>query len=137
MKRLSAVAAVLIGFGGTALAEDATTPPKGSTSLMEVLGDGVQIYACAATDHDYAWVFRSPEAVLLDAQGHQVGSHGAGPTWTLADGSSVIGEKVAEAAREYRRRQSPRDGLRSDPCGRNGAHPLFGRLPVPALIRTA
>jgi hypothetical protein len=98
MKRLSAVAAVLIGFGGTALAEDATTPPKGSTSLMEVLGDGVQIYACAATDHDYAWVFRSPEAVLLDAQGRQVGSHGAGPSWTLADGSSVIGEKVAEAA---------------------------------------
>ena len=98
MKRWSAVVALLIGFVGTALAEDATAPPKGSVSLMEVLGDGVQVYSCDATDRGYAWVFRGPEAALFDARGRQVGSHGAGPSWKLADGSSVIGEKVAEAA---------------------------------------
>jgi hypothetical protein len=98
MKRLSAVAALLIGFGAAALAEEATAPPKGSTSLIELVGDGVQVYSCDATDRGYAWVFRGPEAALFDAQGRQVGSHGAGPSWKLADGSSVIGEKVAEAA---------------------------------------
>ena len=98
MRPLSAVVALLIGFGGTALAEEATAPPKGSTSLLEVLGDGVQVYSCDATDRGYAWVFRRPEAALFDAQGRQIGSHGAGPSWTLADSSTVTGEKVAEAA---------------------------------------
>jgi hypothetical protein len=63
-----------------------------------VVGDGVQVYSCDAGGGGYAWVFRAPEAALFDRAGRQVGSHGAGPRWTLADGSSVLGEKVAEAA---------------------------------------
>jgi hypothetical protein len=89
---------VLLGLGGAALAEDATSPPAGATSLAEFLGDGVQVYSCDAAGGGYAWVFRAPEAALFDARGRQVGSHGAGPRWTLADGSSVVGEKVAESA---------------------------------------
>jgi len=97
VRSFGAVAAVLIGLGSTALAEDPTAPPKEAAALAELLGDGVQIYACTATDRGFAWVFRGPEAALFDAQGRQVGSHGAGPSWTLADGSSVVAEKVAEA----------------------------------------
>ena len=97
MRCLAAAAAVLIGLSGGALAEDATAPPKGSASLVELQGDGVQVYACTATDRGFAWVFRGPEAALFDAEGRHVGSHGGGPSWTLADGSSIVGEKIAEA----------------------------------------
>lgn len=98
MKRLSAAAVLLLGLGGSALADEAVAPPKEAVGLLEVSADGVQIYACEAKDQSYAWVFRSPEAALFDAQGRQVGIHAAGPSWKLADGSSVVGDKVAEAA---------------------------------------
>jgi Protein of unknown function (DUF3455) len=96
MKRLTMAAALLLGFGGTAMAQE-VAPPKGSASLLEVAADGVQIYTCEAKSQSYAWVFRGPEAALFDASGRQIGTHGAGPRWTFADGSSIIGEKVAEA----------------------------------------
>jgi Protein of unknown function (DUF3455) len=98
MRRLSMVAVVLTGLSGTAAAADATAPPAGATRLLEVVGDGVQIYSCEASGGNYAWVFRGPDAALFDSAGRQIGSHGAGPRWTLGDGSSVVAEKSAEAA---------------------------------------
>jgi hypothetical protein len=97
MGRLRAAAALLIGLSGTAAAADPTAPPAGATRLLEVAGEGVQIYSCDASGGGYAWTFRAPDAALFDGAGRQVGSHGAGPRWTLADGSSVVGEKTAEA----------------------------------------
>ena len=35
---------------------------------------------------------------FFDAAGKDVGHHGAGPSWSLADGSAVTGKKVAQAA---------------------------------------
>ena len=55
---------------------------------------GAQVYECT-TDAagKLAWQFREPIATLL-VDGKTVGRHYAGPTWELADGSTVVG-KVA------------------------------------------
>ena len=45
----------------------------------------------------YAWVLKAPDAVLTDAGGAVVGTHGAGPEWTSTDGSMVNGMKVLQA----------------------------------------
>jgi hypothetical protein len=38
---------------------------------------------------------KAPDAKLLDDSGKEIGSHFAGPTWKLADGSQVQGALVA------------------------------------------
>ena len=53
--------------------------PDGARLLFALGADGVQIYACQARDGGHAWVFQAPEAMLFDASGRQVGTHGAGP----------------------------------------------------------
>jgi hypothetical protein len=76
-------------------AQDNTQPPAGQQAVLTVKGDGVQIYACKEADGTAKWVFQGPEAKLLDANGKEVGSHGAGPFWKMADGSLVKGQLVA------------------------------------------
>jgi len=101
MKHLAAgaAAAILIGMGDVAAAADqaAVAPPQGSAPLLELVGDGVQVYTCEAKEGGFAWSFKAPEANLFDTQGRQVGTHFAGPTWKLDDGSEVVGEVVAKA----------------------------------------
>ena len=101
MKHLAAgaAAAILVGMGDVATAADqaAVAPPKSSASLLEVAADGVQIYTCEPKEGGFAWSFKAPEANLFDTQGRQVGTHFAGPTWKLDDGSEVVGEVVAKA----------------------------------------
>ncbi len=58
---------------------------------------GVQQYACNGT----AWTLVAPAADLFDDTGVQVGTHAAGPTWTLTDGSAIRGTKLAEAAVDH------------------------------------
>jgi hypothetical protein len=91
--------AILIGTGGVAAAADqaAVAPPQGSTPLLELVADGLQLYTCEAKEGGFAWAFKAPEANLFDTQGRQVGTHFAGPTWKLDDGSEVVGEVVAKA----------------------------------------
>ena len=92
-------AAILIGAGIFAARADqaAVAPPEGSTPVLEVVADGVQIYTCDPKDGGFEWSFKAPEANLFDQQGRQVGTHFAGPTWKLDDGSEVVGEVVAKA----------------------------------------
>ena len=53
---------------------------------------GVQKYRCSNTAAGSpAWTFVAPDAKLFSACGHQVGTHYAGPTWALANGSTVVG----------------------------------------------
>ena len=69
------------------------TPP-GQVLFLETLAFGVQIYECmgqANPSPSYAWSFRAPEAALVNRSGQGIGRHFAGPTWELADGSSVTG----------------------------------------------
>ncbi|MBV9351687.1 MAG: DUF3455 domain-containing protein [Mycobacterium sp.] len=90
--------AILIGTGDVAAADQAAVaPPQGSTPLLELVADGVQIYTCEAKEGGFAWSFKAPEANLFDNQGRQVGTHFAGPVWKLDDGSEVTGEVIARA----------------------------------------
>ena len=76
-----------------------TTVPVGARLVLQVLGDGVQIYTCAARSGAPAWSFQAPEANLLDPATHQVlGKHGAGPMWVWNDGSAVSGKVVRTQA---------------------------------------
>jgi hypothetical protein len=90
----------------------ALAPPAGATVKLHAHAVGAQIYTCtasAATNADggagadagattYAWVLKAPDAKLYDSGGTQVGTHGAGPSWTWRDGSVANGAKVAELA---------------------------------------
>jgi hypothetical protein len=93
------------GLGGAAWLTPATIPPAlavpaGATVKAHVYALGSQIYTCSASAADagtqtYAWTLKAPDAKLFDADGVQVGTHGAGPHWTWNDGSVAIGMKVA------------------------------------------
>jgi uncharacterized protein DUF3455 len=92
-------AAILIGTGPIPARADqaAVAPPQHSAAVLELVADGVQIYTCDAKEGGFEWSFKAPEANLFDKQGRQVGTHFAGPTWKLDDGSAVVGELVPKA----------------------------------------
>ena len=92
-------AAVLLGAAALAAEADPTAvaPPEGSALLLELVADGVQVYTCDAKEGGFVWSFKAPEANLFDRQGRQIGTHFAGPTWKIDDGSAIVGEVVARA----------------------------------------
>lgn len=113
-------AALLAALASPAGAQEAPVmPPAGAAPFFDVVADGVQVYGCEARDGAPAWVFKGPEALLFDASGRQVGTHGAGPHWRLADGSATVGAVAANAP-------APRPGaipwllLRATPEGAPG-----------------
>jgi len=69
--------------------------PRDARVVLQAKGNGVQIYACTAANDGAKWVLKGPDAKLLDAAGKTIGSHFAGPTWKLEDGSQVQGELMA------------------------------------------
>lgn len=69
--------------------------PRDARVVLQAKGDGVQIYACSAANDGAKWVLNGPDAKLLDAAGKAIGSHFAGPTWKLEDGSQMQGELIA------------------------------------------
>jgi Protein of unknown function (DUF3455) len=74
---------------------DAIKAPAGKVVLI-AHARGDQIYTCQSTpDGKYAWVLKAPEAQLFDDMGAMIGSHSAGPTWKLDDGSAVKGKAAA------------------------------------------
>lgn len=78
---------------------DITLPPPGSKVSFTALGKGVQIYSCSAPttpDQPFQWSFQAPEAILTGSAGEALGTHGAGPTWTLTDGTLFTGKLVAQ-----------------------------------------
>jgi Protein of unknown function (DUF3455) len=98
------------GLGAPSAARAATSQVQPPPNLPEVLrvpagakptarfhATGAQVYTCVATDGKYGWVLARPDATLRDASGAVVGTHGAGPTWTSKDGSSVVGKKLEQA----------------------------------------
>lgn len=62
--------------------------PATAELVLSVHARGVQHYRCDAG----AWVLVAPEVTLFG------GTHGAGPTWTHTDGSSVVGREVAASS---------------------------------------
>ena len=93
------VAGILSGMSTYPVNADqiGVAPPQGSAPLLEVVADGVQIYTCETKGSLFQWSFKAPEANLFDKQGRQIGTHFAGPTWRIADGSAIVGEVVAKA----------------------------------------
>lgn len=95
------VAAILFStvtlVAAAAAAQELVPAPEGAKLVLEAMGDGVQVYTCEAQGQGYGWVLKGPDAKLLDKQGHEIGTHFAGPTWKATDGSSVVGEVVAHA----------------------------------------
>jgi hypothetical protein len=70
--------------------------PAREELVLQAHATGFQIYACqAAADQKLSWVFKAPEAKLLDAKGAIIGSHYAGPAWKHNDGSEVTGKVSA------------------------------------------
>ena len=93
--------------GAAPAAGDPPTPPKVPAALAVPAGakvvarfhaTGAQVYACTSAAGLYSWLLARPDATLLDASGAVAGSHGAGPSWKLKDGSAVVGKKLAQAA---------------------------------------
>jgi hypothetical protein len=88
----------------------ALATPAGATVKLHGHAVGAQIYTCTASAPSsadggagadagtttYAWVLKAPDAKLYDSSDTQVGTHGAGPSWTWRDGSVANGAKVAE-----------------------------------------
>ena len=77
---------------------DNLRPPPNQMLGVATNARGVQIYECGPTKTDPArmeWVFKAPEAELLDGAGTTIGKHYAGPTWEGNDGSKVVGEVKA------------------------------------------
>jgi Protein of unknown function (DUF3455) len=80
---------------GVASAGDVTIPeaikvPEGNSAYLTVRAKGDQIFHCILKTGEYSWKWHAPEAKLYDTQNQTlVGSHGAGPSWTHKDGSSV------------------------------------------------
>ena len=75
-------------------ADGSIDPPAGARSVLEAKGAGFQIYTCTDTATGPKWVLTAPDAKLLDESGKTIGSHFAGPTWKLEDGSQIQGERV-------------------------------------------
>ena len=80
----------------SAQAPEAIAAP-GETLIAVTHAEGAQIYDCKAdTDGHLVWQFREPIATLL-IDGKTAGRHYAGPTWELADGSTVMGKQTGRA----------------------------------------
>lgn len=83
--------AALIGAAIMGCAVPDIEAPAGEIPLMTVAAQGVQIYECSAKPGaPLAWTFVVPRADLFDANGRQVGHHGAGPSWQHQDGSGFV-----------------------------------------------
>lgn len=97
MGKPTTAALILLVAGTAAVGPAAITPPEGARLLLSARAEGVQIYACEGEDQGFAWVFKAPEATLIDRSGGQAIRHFGGPSWQLADGTIVVDEVVAEA----------------------------------------
>jgi hypothetical protein len=73
---------------------DPTSPPTEAKAFLTLKGVGVQIYTCKDQSAGPAWAFVAPEAKLFN-HAAEAGTHSAGPTWTLKDGSQVKGQVIA------------------------------------------
>ncbi len=68
-------------------------PPAGTTVVREVQAGGAQVYACrAASAGAYQWTLVGPNAILVNEDGTNFGTHTAGPTWTATDGSAITAD---------------------------------------------
>ena len=76
----------------SASAEEFLPFPENSSIVLALVADGVQIYESKPNPAGgFQWSLKAPEAELKNAAGEILGKHGAGPSWTLKDSSSIVG----------------------------------------------
>ena len=85
---------VLNAFGQQSPASTSIDPPNDERLLLELHAEGVQIYSCVLDKTALNWKFHGPEAKLANSDRSNAGTHYAGPTWKLLDGSEVKGTMV-------------------------------------------
>jgi len=69
--------------------------PSDQSPVLQLSGQGVQIFRCEKRDNAMIWSFRQPEADLFDASGKAVGKHGASFSFEHIDGSRLVATIVA------------------------------------------
>lgn len=75
---------------------DTIQAPAGEEVVLFAHATGSQIYTCqAGLTGGFSWALKAPEAELHDRKDKVIGSHSAGPTWKLKDGSEVTGKAAA------------------------------------------
>jgi hypothetical protein len=76
---------------------DAIAVPAGTQPVLFAHAAGSQIYTCkAGADGKFSWTLKAPEAELKDRNDKAIGTHSAGPTWKLNDGSELTGKMAAQ-----------------------------------------
>src|SRR5215471_7791648 len=83
-----------VAFQHSAFSEDVSgiVEPENCAIVLAVAAEGVQIYESRPNPAGgFQWALKAPEAQLKSASGQVLGTHGAGPSWTLNDGSSIVG----------------------------------------------
>jgi Protein of unknown function (DUF3455) len=79
-----------VASAGDAAIPDAIKVPGGNSAYLTIHAKGDQVFHCVLKAGEYSWKWHAPEAKLYDTQNQVlVGSHGAGPSWTHRDGSSI------------------------------------------------
>lgn len=74
--------------------------PNGNSRVATYYAEGVQKYKAqlkAGSTSEYEWVFIAPQANLFDASNTKVGTHGAGPYWTIAVTDSIFAQQYTPA----------------------------------------
>ena len=69
--------------------------PTDHEPVLRLAARGVQVFRCEKRDGQGAWVFRQPDAELLDAAGKVVGRHGANFSFEHVDGSRLVASIAA------------------------------------------
>ncbi len=64
--------------------------PSTHQPTLQLASRGVQIFRCEKRDTGAVWVFRQPQADLLDSSGKAVGKHGANFSFEHDDGSRLV-----------------------------------------------
>jgi len=64
--------------------------PSDRVPVLQLSAKGVQVFRCEKRDSGFAWVFRQPDAELIDASGKAVGRHGANFSFEHVDGSRLV-----------------------------------------------
>jgi hypothetical protein len=85
-----------VAFSHSAWAQQSLPCPENSSIVLALVADGVQIYESEPNSSGgFQWSLKAPDAELKSLTGEILGKHGAGPSWTLNDGSSIIGNVPA------------------------------------------
>src|SRR5271157_574324 len=105
--RVAVVFIVLLGSAvglGVANAQKIPSPkvpeaiqaPANEEVVLVAHASGWQIYSCqSGAEGKFSWTLKAPDAELKDGKGNVIGSHFAGPSWKLKDGSEVMGKAAA------------------------------------------